>query len=82
MSYRIRNWSKYSKGLKQRGDITFWLSDEVIEAWLEQAKSGKRGASSTYSDLAIATFETIKCIYGLAGRQTEGFLTSLFKLMV
>jgi len=34
-----------------------------------------------YSDTAISTFETIKCIYGLAGRQTEGFLGSLFELM-
>ncbi|MEO1619544.1 MAG: IS5 family transposase [Cyanobacteria bacterium J06632_3] len=81
MSYRIRNWSKYSNGLKHRGSITFWLSDNVIEAWEVKEKSGKRGASPTYSDIAIATFETIKCIYGLAGRQTEGFLNSLFMLM-
>jgi hypothetical protein len=31
--------------------------------------------------LAIATFETLKSIYGLAGRQTEGLLHSLFALM-
>ena len=39
------------------------------------------GYSVVCSDLAIATFETMKALYGLAGRQTEGFLNSLFELM-
>ncbi|MEL6940937.1 MAG: IS5 family transposase, partial [Cyanobacteria bacterium J06598_1] len=81
MSYRIRNWSEYNAGLKQRGSVTFWLSDDVIDGWLEPNLTGSRGASPTYQDLAIATFETIKSVYGLAGRQTEGFIASLFDLM-
>lgn len=81
MSYRIRNWSEYNAGLKTRGSITFWLDESAIEAWLVPIERGKRGASTTYSDVAIATFETLKVIYGLAGRQTEGFITSLFGLM-
>lgn len=81
MSYRIRNWSEYNAGLKQRGSVTFWLEQSAIDNWLEDSLSGKQGASVTYSDIAIATFETMKCIYGLAGRQTEGFLSSLFGLM-
>jgi len=81
MSYRIRNWSEYNAGLKQRGSITFWLNAEAIEGWLEPEKSGKRGASKRYSDTAIATFETIKAVYRLAGRQTQGFIESLFALM-
>ena len=81
MSYRIRNWSKYNAGLKQRGSVTFWLSDDVIADWLEPNLTGRRGASPIYKDLAIGTFETLKSIYGLAGRQTEGFIRSLFELM-
>lgn len=81
MSYRIRNWSEYNAGLKQRGSLTFWLSDDAIDGWLEPELTGRRGASPTYTDLAIATFETLKSVYGLAGRQTEGFITSLFELM-
>jgi len=80
MSYRIRNWSEYNAGLKQRGSLSFWLSCDIIAQWEETQKIGKRGASITYSDLAIATFETIKSIYGLAERQTEGFLGSIFDL--
>ena len=81
MSYRIRNWSEYTAGLKQRGSVSFWLDEAVIEGWQEPTQSRRRGASRTYSDLAIATFETLKSVYGLAGRQTEGFLGSLFALM-
>ena len=81
MSYRIRNWSEYSAGLKQRGSLTFWLDEEAIANWEVEAKSGRRGASKTYSDVAIATFETMKAVYRQAGRQTEGLLRSLFELM-
>jgi hypothetical protein len=42
---------------------------------------GQRGASVFYSEIAIATMATVKAIYGLAGRQCESFLTSIFELM-
>ena len=67
--------------MKQRGNLTFWLDEAALSAWEVENKSGKRGASKTYSDVAIATFETIKSVYRQAGRQTEGLLQSLFKLM-
>ena len=81
MSYRIRNWSEYNAGLKQRGSLTFWLDEAMLCQWNNTVKTGRRGASETFSDIAIATFETMKSIYGLAGRQTEGFLCSVFELM-
>lgn len=34
-----------------------------------------------YSDLAILTIATLKAIYGLAGRQCQGFMESLFERM-
>ena len=79
--YRIRNWSEYNAGLKLRGSVTFWLDEKVVGQWLVKNKTGKKGASQTYSDLAIATFTIFKSIYSLAGRQTEGLLKSLFSLM-
>lgn len=79
--YRVRNWSEYNVGLKQRGSITFWLDEAVIEQWLNEEKTGKRGASKVYSDLAIETVVTMKSIYGLAGRQAVGFVRSIFELM-
>ena len=37
--YRIRNWSEYERGLRNRGDVTIWLSEEAIAAWTP-AKNG------------------------------------------
>ena len=79
--YRIRNWGEYNAALKQRGSLTFWLDEEVLAGWLNDQKSGKRGASNVYSDLAIATMGTVKAVYDLPGRQTQGFLESIFLLM-
>lgn len=81
MKRTIRNWSEYNAGLKRRGSLTFWLEETVLDAWYNSTLSGKRGASNDYSDLAIATFATLKSVYQQAGRQTQGLLESLFELM-
>ena len=67
--------------MKQRGSLTFWVDDEVLNGWLNPTKTGKRGASATYSDLAIATMSTMGSVMHLPSRQTEGFMASLFQLM-
>jgi hypothetical protein len=79
--YRIRNWSEDSAGLKQRGSLTFWIEESILEKWVVEALSGKPGASVLYSDLAIQTMATLKAVYRLAGRQCQGFLESIFKVM-
>jgi transposase len=81
MSQVIRNWSDYNAGLKQRGSLPFWIDEDVLSGWVEPELSGKRGESRYYSDVAIATMATIKSVYGLAGRQCQGFLESIFALM-
>jgi hypothetical protein len=79
--YRIRNWSEYNAGLKARGSLTFWIDEAVLSQWIVPNLSGKPGASPLYSDLAILTMATLKVVYRLAGRQTQGFLASMFELM-
>lgn len=79
--YRIRNWSEYNAGLKQRGSLTFWVEESILEQWVVEDLSGKPGASILYSDLAIQTMATVKAVYRLAGRQCQGFLESIFELM-
>lgn len=81
MKGTTRNWSEYNAGLKNRGSLTFWLDEAVLESWYNETSSGKRGASKDYSDLAIITFVTMKSVYHQAGRQTQGLLESLFLLM-
>ena len=29
--YQVKNWGKYEAGLRRRGDLTVWLSDEALE---------------------------------------------------
>ncbi|NES66298.1 MAG: hypothetical protein F6K24_14050, partial [Okeania sp. SIO2D1] len=38
-----------------------------------QQRTGRRGASNTYSDTAIELMVTIQSLFGLAGRQTLMF---------
>jgi hypothetical protein len=77
--YRIRNWPEYEAGLRNRGDLTVWLSDAALDAWRAPA-SGKTGGQRTYSDLAIEAALTIRMVFHLPLRQTEGFLRSMRKL--
>ncbi|MFN7944705.1 MAG: IS5 family transposase [Blastocatellia bacterium] len=80
-TYRIRNWKEYNAALRRRGSLTVWITDDVRTHWRTEEKTGRRGASDQYTDLAIETMATVQAIYSLAGRQTEGFLASVFKLL-
>lgn len=79
--YRLRNWSDYNRSLEQRGSLTLWISAEAIKTWLVREKTGERGASLSYSNLAIETMAMVKAVFGQAGRQTAGLVKSLFELM-
>lgn len=81
VTYRIRNWREYNASLRKRGSLTIWISAEAVANWTSDELTGEPGASLTYTDLAIETMATIQAIYGLAGRQTQGFLESVFALM-
>lgn len=78
--YRVGNWSAYGRALVQRGDVTLWLTPGAISTW-EAVGVGKRGGQLQYSDLAIETALTLRLIFDLPLRQTEGFLTSIFRML-
>ena len=78
--YRIRNWREYERGLRSRGDVTIWLSEDAIAAWVAP-KNGLRGGQRRYSNLAVRTALTLRVVFSLPLRQTEGFLDSLLRLM-
>ena len=42
--YRVKNWSQYNEALKNRGSLTFWVEEEVLQGWYNEEKTGKRGA--------------------------------------
>jgi len=74
--YRVRNWAEYNKGLRDRGSLTIWFSEEAIGAWTP-APSGKPGGQQKYSRVAIETGLTVRMVFKLGLRQTQGFLRSL-----
>lgn len=77
-TYRIRNWPAYDKALKRRGSLAIWFDPEMI--W-EAAPTCRRGRQQVYSDAAIQTCLSMKILFGMALRQTTGFVESLLRLV-
>ena len=57
--YRVSNWAEYEAGLRSRGDLTIWLTDDALDAW-QAVPSGKPGGQRTYTDIAIEAALTIR----------------------
>ena len=49
--------------------------------WYNKKRSGGRGRSNRYNDVAIETCPVVQAIFSLSPRATEGFLDSIFDLM-
>src|SRR3954453_4360291 len=77
---KVTNWAEYDAGLRARGSLTVWFSAEAIEGWRAEARTG-RGGRPKYSDLAIATALTLRAVFRLALRQTEGLIGSILALL-
>lgn len=80
-TYRLRNWSQYNKALVRRGSLTIWLSQDVLSAWNNRARTGKRGKPTFYTDTAILCMATLEEVYGLPLRATEGLTRSVVRLL-
>jgi len=90
-AYKTRNWPAYNEALRRRGSLTIWFDPAMT--W-EAAPTGKRGRQPDYSGEedqktvrgtvfptnAIQTCLTIKVLFGMALRQTTGFVESLLRL--
>jgi len=77
-TYKTRNWPAYNEALKRRGSLTIWFDPAMT--W-EATPTGKRGRQPSYSDAAIQTCLTMKVLFGMALRQTTGFVESLLRLI-
>ena len=78
--YRVTNWASYDRALVRRGDVTLWFAPEAIDTW-NARPTGRRGAQPQFSDMAIETALTLRLIFHLPSRQTEGFVRSILRLM-
>ncbi|MFA3920214.1 IS5 family transposase [Ruegeria hyattellae] len=78
--YRVTNCSEYNESLRRRGDVTIWVSDDVVKNWASPRRK-TRGGQARYSDLAIEICLTLRVVFRLPFRQTQGFMRSIARLM-
>ncbi len=80
VQYRVINWAEYNESLRQRGDLTIWVSEEAQSVWSAPRRTS-RGGQRRYSDLAIETCLMLRTAYHLGLRQTQGLMGSIGTLM-
>ena len=78
--HRVTNWSEYDAALRQRGSLTVWFTEAAVAAWAAEPRT-TRGGRPSYSDLAITTALTLRAVFRLALRQTEGLIGSILQLL-
>jgi len=78
--HRVTNSAAYDAALRQRGSLTVWFTDEAIEGG-RAAPRTTRGGQPWYSPLAILTALTLRAVFRLALRQTEGLIGSVIGLL-
>jgi IS5 family transposase len=74
--YRIANWREYNRALVARGSISLWIDEAVVAGWGAAGGKGWR-----YSDMAILCALSLRAVFGLTLRQTQGFLHDLTRLL-
>ena len=57
-----------------------WFTPEAVAAWRAEPRT-TRGGQPSYSALAIATALTLRAVFRLALRQTEGLIGSIIGLL-
>src|SRR5829696_8535584 len=77
---KVTNWPAYDASLRQRGSLTVWFTDEAVAAWRTEPRT-TRGGQPHYSALAILTALTLRAVFRLALRQTEGLISSILRLL-
>jgi len=78
--YQVTNWREYNESLRNRGDLTIWITDDARTHWTAPRR-GSRGGQPRYSDLAITLCLTLGMVYKVPLRQTQGLMRSIAKLM-
>src|SRR3712207_7705856 len=76
----VTNWPEYDGALQRRGSLTVWVTPEALAAW-HPPRTGRRGRSPRYADIAIETGHLLRLAFGRPWRQTEGLLRSLTALL-
>ena len=78
--YNITNWPEYNRSLINRGKLDLWIPNTVLENWYYQGEN-QQGAQYYYSDACMEMCQTVKIVFKLGYRQTQGFLESIFEML-
>jgi hypothetical protein len=79
--YRIRNWPDYNAALVRRGSLTLWVEQGAVNKWRDTTAPARRGRRRSYSDLAITCALTLREVYHLPLRSTQGLISSVLRLL-
>jgi hypothetical protein len=77
---KLTNWREYDASLRQRGSLTVWFTDDAVQTWQAEPRT-TRGGQPDYSPLAILTALTLRAVFRLPFRQTEGLIGSVIGLL-
>lgn len=58
----VTNWAEYDESLRQRGDLTVWISDDALALWAAPPRMTS-GGQAVYSDLAIELCLTLGMVF-------------------
>jgi hypothetical protein len=78
--HRVTNWREYDASLRNRGSLIIWFAPAAIAGWKAQPRTTP-GGQRHYSDLAIETALTLRAVFRLALRQSEGLIGSIMKML-
>ena len=78
--HKVKNWNEYNRSLKNRGGLTLWMSDDVIEGWYYKGPK-QRGAQYKYSEECVETCCRVRKVYHLGLRQTQGLTESIMRIL-
>jgi hypothetical protein len=78
--HRVTNWRDYDTALRNRGSLTIRFTEEALAGWEPQPRTTLCGQRH-YSDLAIETALTLRAVFRLALRQSEGLIGSIVRML-
>jgi Transposase DDE domain len=78
---RTRDWHHYNKALVRRGSLTLWVEARTLGAWRDYSRPARRGRRRTYTDAAILCALTLREVYQLPLRSTQGLVSSVLRLL-
>jgi len=73
-------WREYDASLRNRGSLTIWFTEEALTGWKAQPRTTP-GGQRHYSDLAIETALSLRAVFRLALRQSEGLIRSIMNML-